>query len=196
METVPDTPPFACYGIDAFIIVFGALLSTLGLWTAVRSLKRRSNDTGISLLFQKYRMIQVLACYKNACFQKSIFLGLTFELIVLNIVSFAGLITFYGSLKPSILFLLTLLNITVIGVAASVYKIPGMVNLLSKDVIAGWKRNVDGRYRRSRLESRILKSCSEIKIRFGEMNYFEAATSLTIINFQVEKTVNFVLLNC
>ncbi|CAL8116170.1 unnamed protein product [Orchesella dallaii] len=186
---------FAMYVFDGYLILLGALLSTIGLWTGMRALKRSSINLNLNKRLQQYRMIQLLVCYTNACFQKTIFLGLTVVIILANIVSLAAFITYHDSLAPSMLAVLVLVIADVTGIAVFVYRIPGMVNQLSKQVTKGWKQRVGIRGVREKWESRMVKSCSEIKIKFGGVNYFEATTSLVIVDFQVEKTMNLILLS-
>ncbi|CAL8116166.1 unnamed protein product [Orchesella dallaii] len=193
--TVLQMWTFALYVFDGYLILLGALLSTIGLWTGVLALKRSNADLKLDKRLQQYRMIQLLVCYTNACFQKTIFLGLTVVTILANIVSLAAFITYHGSLAPSILTGLVLIIVEVTGIAVFVYKILGMVNQVSKEVTKGWTQRVGIRGVRQKLESRMVKSCSEIKIKFGEVSYFEARTSLVILDFQVEKAINLILLS-
>ncbi|CAL8116162.1 unnamed protein product [Orchesella dallaii] len=185
----------ALYVFDGYLILLGTFFSVIGLWTAARSLKIRNTDTKLNNRLHQYRKIQLLACYANACFQKTIFLGFTVIMILGSTLCLAAVITYNSSLKPSILFLLMLFIVNLTGISAIVYKLPGMINLLSKQVIREWKRRVCDMVGRRKLESRILMSCTQIKIKFGELNYFEAGTSLVIVNFQIENTINLILLN-
>ncbi|CAL8116168.1 unnamed protein product [Orchesella dallaii] len=186
---------FALYIFDGYLILLGAILSTIGLWTGVSAIKRLNTHTNLNKRLQKYRMIQLLACYTNACFQKTIYLGGTVLIILANIVCLAAFMTYHDSLAPSMLMVLVLIIVEVTGIAVFVFKILGMINHVSKEGTNGWKQRVGIRGVRQKWESRMVKSCSEIKIKFGEVNYFEAITSLVIVDFQVEKTINLILLS-
>ncbi|CAL8120976.1 unnamed protein product [Orchesella dallaii] len=186
---------FALYVFDGYLILLGALLSTIGLWTGVRAIKRPNIDPNLNLRLQQYRMIQLLACYTNACFQKTIYLGITVILILANIECLAAFITYHDSLASSMLTVLVLVIVDMTGMAIFVYKILGMVNQVSKEVSNGWKQRVGISGVRQKWESRMVKSCPEIKIKFGEVSYFEAKTSLVIADFQVEKTIDLILLS-
>ncbi|CAL8116176.1 unnamed protein product [Orchesella dallaii] len=186
---------FALYVFDGYLILLGALLSTIGLWTGVRAIKRPNIDPNLNLRIQQYRMIQLLACYTNACFQKTIYLGITVILILANIECLAAFITYHDSLAPSMLAVLVLVIVNMTGMAILVYKVLGMVNQVSKEVTNGWKQRVGISGVRQKWESRMVKSCPEIKIKFGEVSYFEAKTSLVIADFQVEETIDLILLS-
>ncbi|CAL8116180.1 unnamed protein product [Orchesella dallaii] len=94
---------FAMYVFDGYLILLGAILSTIGLWNGMRALKRSNTNLKLDKYLQQYRMIQLLVCYTNACFQKTIFLGLTVVIVLANIVSLAAFITYHDKLAPSML---------------------------------------------------------------------------------------------
>jgi len=139
-----------------------------------------------------YRQIQLICCYTNVCFKKSAFLGLTVAVILIDVTSFTACISSAGTLAPRILFVLVIISLNLNAITLIAYRFPGMVNRMSQEVIRGWKKHADYKGIRC-LEYKFMKSCQQIKIRFGDVNFFEVSTCLVIVDFKLQQTINLKL---
>jgi len=143
--------------------------------------------------FEDYRTIQLICCYTNVCFQKTIFLWVTVITIIMDIVTITSCLSYNASLPPRILVVLMRMSLNVNVITIFAYRFPGMLNKMSKEIVQEWKTIVQVKGRK--WESRFAKSCQQLKIRFGEVNYFEESTCLTIVDFKFQQTINLKLIS-
>jgi len=65
----------AAWAFHGYLILFGVMVSVARIWSGIKTLKAEKINK-LSTHFQKYLMLQLLTCYANVCFQRTIFLSL------------------------------------------------------------------------------------------------------------------------
>jgi len=86
-------------------------------------------------------------------------------------------------------------------IIAVAYFVPGKINETSKQIVIGWNKaivqtaNSNIYFRKLLREVRqIITSTRDIRIYFGELNYYENDTCVKVLKFMVDTTVNLVLI--
>ncbi len=139
----------------------------------------------------------------NSCFSTSIALPYKINVIMFTIL--LGSVALDSNLRNSAstiaLFLAVYLPLNVILFLAVAYSIPGMVNTVSKQVQKGWltvvakNANIFSCSKKRLRELRQdFKAIRDIRIRFGELNYYERDTGANILKFIMDSMVNLALM--
>ncbi|CAL8131357.1 unnamed protein product [Orchesella dallaii] len=181
------------YALTGYITVCSIAITLCALWNEIQELKMmQEQHFKLLVQFEKYRKIQLLSCYVNACFKTTIFLWLTVVAIFMDILSFTVCILGIGSVTLIIVVGFAVISLNLNFTTLVGYKFPGMMNKISKQIIHGWKHQIP----KSRgYASKYGRSCSDIRIRFGEVNFVEAKTCLNITDFKMQQMINLMLLN-
>lgn len=72
------------------------------------------------------------------------------------------------------------------------YTFPGQTFVYSKNIRNSWKQNLGKRGYKGKQQ--LAKSCGDIKVRFGSVNYYGRLTALIVLQFVIEKSLKLVLL--
>lgn len=188
---VMHIPPFV-----GNIVVFGALEFT----QYINGFKLMCCETLLcnSTIVMFYRNMQVLAVFMNEIQQWCINSITALFVVVLQAVSLAALTRQSWTAKyfVSVLFFLYAL-ITSVIVKVGVFGLFARVNIQSEEMIKLLSKRY-GRYIRNRTSNKkqclcFYKSCNNIKVRFGSINYVDRLTPLNFIDFSNTLTVNLLL---
>ncbi|CAL8076491.1 unnamed protein product [Orchesella dallaii] len=172
----------------AGLILCCALLCNGAMYIGVHSLTKYPYPSNQSL--KKYRQLLLLGTYINLQFRKSIQLALLMAVIALGILCFSATIKCHAEVSFMVLGIIILITVNAVVASSLMAAIPGKVNGMSKELLNDWKpKSVKGR-----LDKKTVRSLREIKLQFGTANYFERNTCLAVMDFQIEKTVDLLLL--
>ncbi|CAL8068218.1 unnamed protein product [Orchesella dallaii] len=120
------------------IIIFGVILSIGTIWESIHSLElMQKMNTKLTDQFRKYRVIQLIACCTNICFQKTIFLWCTVLIIGIDVVSFTKCLMSAQTLSPTLVVMLVLVSLNFNVMTVCEYRFPGLMNQVSKEIIRG-----------------------------------------------------------
>ncbi|CAL8068228.1 unnamed protein product [Orchesella dallaii] len=183
-----------CYWFMGITVFCGLFLSVGTLWESTRKLYNmvQKKKSKLSHQFTMYLRTQLLCCYTNLCFQKTIFFWLTIIISAIDVICLTTCLLASGTLAPGLIVIMMLLSLHVNIVSIFEYRLPGIMNQMSKDIIQAWKSN-NQKGRRS-WEAKFVRSCSELRIRFGEVNFFDTSTGLIVLNYKIQQIISFVLI--
>ncbi|CAL8136872.1 unnamed protein product [Orchesella dallaii] len=176
------------YMLHGYFICSVVILANAGIYIGIKSIENRS----IKSALPKYRIIQLLAVQTNVCFRNSVHLSITFVCILLGIVCNGAVVKYYNLLSPRALVAMVVVGAQTNVIGLLCYRIPGMVNWMSRALLQNWKRELSRR--RNVVERKCLRSLSQLKVQFGNVNFFERKTCLVVVDFQIQQTINMLLL--
>lgn len=151
------------------------------------------------LSIEMYRRLQILVRLTNDCYQNTTAVYLMNSAITLGCV--CGAIMLDSRIRSHLYFseqfycvaLLTLCYI----IFLFGYAFPGWANENSKEAKKIWAGQLSeerGGRKCIAWKRRFVRSCQDIRLCFGSVNYFEATTNLVIIQFVMDNTVTLLLL--
>lgn len=151
----------------------------------------------------EYRQTLVYTEMVNRCFKNSVALPFKISISIFGIL--LGTVALDNKLRTSsnmdafCLSVYTLVNVNLLLILA--YSIPGNANTVSKRIMVGWKNLLATRvnnygYSRKTLREirRLIKSTNDVRLYYGELNYYKNNTGVIILNFMMESTLNLVLM--
>ncbi len=151
---------------------------------------------------QMYRVLQVHTRLINHTFQNKLALPLKVTLMFCTVL--LGTVLLNTGLRHTLSttsFLLSLCISCNLYIFMSIgYSFPGRANRSSRIVINLWKNIISGEMHYRQISKRTskqyrmyIKSCKDLRIYFGAMNYYESGTALKLLKFVLEATINLVL---
>lgn len=166
--------------------------------------KQTTGKSSADQTAKEYRILQVLGCLLNDVIQKVWLTWLIIATILCLSLSTSMVIqrmhTMSGSTED-VLITLVFSVIAIDYVMLLVFLVGGMAQLMmqSQELRCSWQKymakSVYTSTKHKRWERRFLKSCTNIKVRFGEINYIESETPLSCIDFSTDLTVQFLILS-
>ncbi|CAL8147111.1 unnamed protein product [Orchesella dallaii] len=184
---------FVSFGLHGYLIINSVIICVGILYITVYELKRNTNNRFLHKNTQKYQMLQLVSGRLNGCFQNTVFFWFTVIIVMVGSSGMTGCIMFYGNLKTSSLIVLMMLASHAVTITVTAFKFPGLVNWMSKQILHGWEVNLPngcGKWRR-----KYILSFREIRIHFGGVNFYEKNTCVNIFDFQIQITINLILLS-
>ncbi|CAL8127517.1 unnamed protein product [Orchesella dallaii] len=173
-------------------------LKTYCLLRYLQLLKSKITDTSASSQYIKrishdYRIIQTMAHVFNGIYQKwAIVILLIFQTIV-QINGFCSVIRFGKEMEvaENALFLITAFN--AVSIILIVYGSAAHVNLCSAGVIKSFKRVTTKMGRERKWWIRFVRSCPDVKIRFGATNHIYQLSPINYMDFNINQTVTVLI---
>ncbi|CAL8076477.1 unnamed protein product [Orchesella dallaii] len=134
----------------------------------------------------------LLSTYINVQFRNSLHFSILIAVILLGILSSTAAIKYHDEMPSTMMYVVTVVSVDSTVTSLFIAMIPGKVNGISKDVIHSWRRQYSSGI--NKLERKVIRSLREIKIQFGMANFFEKDTCLVVVDFQILRTVDVLLL--
>ncbi|CAL8076471.1 unnamed protein product [Orchesella dallaii] len=141
---------------------------------------------------KKHNNLSLLSTYINIQFRKSLQFSLVIAAILVGILTSTAAIKYHDTMPSTMMYVVAVAGVDATVTSLFIAMIPGKVNGISKDIIHGWKRQYSCGV--NKLERKVIRSLREIKIQFGTANYFERGTCLAVVDFQILRTVDVLLL--
>ncbi|CAL8127509.1 unnamed protein product [Orchesella dallaii] len=147
-------------------------------------IKRISND---------YRIIQTMALVFNGIYQKWAIVVLLIFQTIIQIAGVCSLIRFGKVMQvaESAVFLVCAFN--AVSIILIVYGSAAHVNMCSAGVIKSFKRVTTKMGREKKWWIRFVRSCPEVKIRFGATNYIDQLSPINYMDFNINQTVTVLI---
>lgn len=194
----------ACFLV--FEIMFASYLAMIILVNKID----RKNYANISQSSQKlkqsfleYRKIVIHTEMVNSCFKNSVALPYKTTAIIFAVLM--GTVALNSGLRDSsnlsvfVMAVYAVVNLTLF--LAVGYSIPGIVNAVSKNIKVGWSKIIARRVNRNVCSLKMLrelrqdaKANRDIRIYFGDLNYYERDTGVNILRFMIDSTIGLVLM--
>ncbi|CAL8076462.1 unnamed protein product [Orchesella dallaii] len=170
------------------LVCFCAVLCNSAMYVGCKSLKKFSFKESI----KKHSILSLLATYINVQFRNSLHFSILIAVILLGILSSTAAIKYHDAMPSTMMYVVAVVSADSTATSLFIAMIPGKVNGISKDVIHAWRRQYSCGI--NKLERKVIRSLREIKIQFGTANFFEKDTCLVVVNFQILRTVDVLLL--
>lgn len=197
--------------VGTLFVYEGMLGSYIALYEIAKDLHKKTrklllktmlNYTKLRSLISSYNEVRLYTSRVNDCYQEKF--AVRYKPIIISLSIILATILINRNLRPTTSSVgLYLCGYTVVNCylfMAIGYYFPGRVNEFSRRTLLFFTRfiacgQISSECRKSIKESRkVIRSCRDIRVYIGTVNYYEKFTALNILNFLITQSINTVLL--